>query len=285
LKRFCVKCGVEESPSTPIVNGLCPKCYVEVRGVVEKVDKIEIEFCRSCGAVNVHGKWIDVNSSENLSEIVEEYVIDSIKPLQDFLLEDVKVDFKPFEDSIATIKLFGKLRETKIEHAIQVRMSWKSTLCPNCRRIAGGGHKAVVQIRYVNDDEEIEKFVKLVEKEFNKFIKEIKPVKKGYDIMLTDAGIAKKIADLAKRRWFGVKIIESFGDVKRLSTGEKMARLYISIRILNFKSGDYIVVNGTPYTVESFDGAWLKLRNQNGDVIEVHVDFVMKSFSKYKSRK
>lgn len=284
MKRFCVKCGVEESPSTPIINGLCPKCYIEVRGLVERLDRVEISFCRSCGAINVYGKWISVNSAAELSDLVESYLLDLLKPSQDFLLEDIRVDFEPYEESVAIITLIGKLGGVRVEHKMSVKMVWIPTLCPNCRRIAGGGHRAVVQIRYVNEDEEIEEFVDNIGREFDRFIKEIKPVKNGYDISLVDAGIAKKIAEMAKRRWHGIRVVETFGDVKRLSSGEKTARLYISIRVLNFKPGDYLVVDGKPYTVESFDGVWLKLKSQEGDVKAVHIDYISKNFSKYRAR-
>ena len=283
MKRFCVKCGVEESPTTPIINGLCPKCYIEVRGLVEKIDRVEIGFCRSCGAVNIRGKWINVGSYSELSDVVEDYIIDVLKPSQDFLLDDVRANFKPYEDSTAIITLFGKLGNTRIEHKIGIKMIWHPTLCPNCKRIVGGGHKAVVQIRYVNEDDEVEKFVDSINSEFGKFIKDIKPVKNGYDISLVDAGIAKKIAEIAQRRWPGVRVVETFGDVKRLSSGEKTARLYISIRILNFKPGDYIVVDGRPYTVESFDGLWLKLRSREGDLKAIRIDYIAKNFSKYRA--
>ena len=285
MKRFCVRCGVEESPETPIIDCLCPKCYIEVRGLVKKIDKIVVEYCRNCGSINVHGKWIPVKSINDVKDAVEDIIIDFLEPSKDFILEDIDASFKPYEESEAAITLFGSLGGKRISHTIYAKIVWEATLCPNCRRIVGGSYDAVVQIRYVNFDNEIENFANFIEESFARFIKEVKPVRNGYDIFLIDTGVAKRIADLAKRKWPNVKVVESYGDVKRKRDGTKKARLYISIRILNFKQGDYIVVDGKPYTVESFDGHWLILRDRDGELNKVPIDYVVKSYSRYKPSK
>uniref|UniRef100_A0A7J2U5B6 Nmd3 N-terminal domain-containing protein n=1 Tax=Ignisphaera aggregans TaxID=334771 RepID=A0A7J2U5B6_9CREN len=285
MKRFCVNCGIEESATTPIIRGLCPKCYTEIRGLVTKPSSIELEYCKVCGGIKVHGKWVYVQNAEELRETIEDFFIELLKPSEDFILEDIEITFTPYEDSPATINLFGKLGGTKISHAITVNVSWKASLCPLCKKVVGGSYNAVVQLRYINTDSEIERFVNSIVKEFELWIKEVKPVKNGYDIMLLDASLAKRIAEAAKRKWQAVRVMESYGDTRRTSSGLRVSRFYISIRILNFKSGDYIVVNGIPYTVVSFDGSWLNLRDSSGGISRVHIDEISRNLSKYRVRK
>jgi nonsense-mediated mRNA decay protein 3 len=282
LKRFCVNCGVEESSATPIIRGLCPKCYIAIKGLVTKPRSIEIWYCRVCGGVKVHGKWLYVQNAEELKDVVEDFFIGLLKPSEDFILEDIEAVFTPYEDSLATINLFGKLGEARISHTVTVTVSWKSSLCPLCKRIASGSYNAVVQLRYVNADSEIEEFINSITMEFEKWIREVKPVRNGYDIMLLDASLAKRVAESAKRRWHATKVVESYGDTRRSPEGQRVSRLYISIRILNFKPGDYIVASGIPYTVESFDGIWLTLRDSNGKISRVHIDEISKNLSKYR---
>jgi len=282
LKKFCVNCGVEESESTPIIKGLCPRCYIEIKGLVTRPRSVEIGYCRICGGVRVHGKWIYVQSLEELKDVIEDFFIELLKPSEEFTLEDIDVTFTPYEDSPAAINILGKLEEVKISHTVMVMVSWRASLCPLCKKIVGGSHSAVIQLRYVNADREIEDFVNSIAKEFEKWIKEVKPVKNGYDIQLLDASLTKRIVEAAKRKWRAVKVVESHGDVKRTSSGQRVSRLYVSIRILNFKAGDYIIISGIPYTVESFDGTWLVLRDGSGNISKVHFADLSRNLSKYR---
>ncbi len=285
MKRFCISCGVEESETTPIIKGLCPKCYVMLRGLASAPQSVDIEFCRVCGAIRVHGKWVYVHSFDEAREVVEDLVIDLLKPSEDVVLEDVEASFRLYESSTASVNVIGKLGGVRVSQTITIQLNWRSTLCPLCRKIAGGSYSAVVQVRYVNRDRDIDKYINELRSLYGKWIKEIKPVKNGYDITLLDAEVAKRIAEDFKHRWHAVKIVKSYGDTKRLSTGETISRLYVSVRILNFKPGDYVIIDGKPYTVDAIEGSWLALKDSNNNVKRIHIDEVVEGIGKYRAKK
>jgi nonsense-mediated mRNA decay protein 3 len=285
LKRFCINCGIEESETTPIIKGLCPKCYAMLRGLASAPQSMDIEFCRACGAIKVHGKWVYVHNLDEAREVVEDLVIDLLKPSEDVVLEDVKAFFKLYESSTATVDVIGKLGGVRVSQTITMQLNWRPTLCPLCRKIAGGSYSAVVQVRYVNKDRDIDEFINELRSLYGKWIKEVKPVKNGYDIMLLGSEVAKRIVEDFKRRWHAVKIVESYGDTRRLSTGETVSRLYISVRILNFKPGDYVIIDGKPYTVDAIEGSWLTIRDSDNNIKKIHINEVVEGIDKYRAKK
>ncbi len=286
MKRFCVKCGVEESIDTPIIDNLCPKCFIEVKGVIKSVDSIEIESCSICGAIRYNGKWYYPTTSEEAKLIVKEIISNEISIAEDVKIVSLDIDLERVAEGMVNIALKASIHgKTPIDIVKSIPIKWRKSICINCRRRHGKSYTAVIQLRYLNMDSNVNKFIDEISEMFADFISEITEADNGFDIRVLDIHTATKIVEMVRRRWRHVRIVESYGDIMRRSNGSRYARKYISIKIMNIMPGDYIVVNGVPYTVLSVDGDIVKLLNSDGVERVMSMDVLIKSYSKFKSRR
>ncbi len=282
MARFCVRCGSEESEINPIIDGLCPRCFLEVYGVVRIVKPIEIIYCHRCGAVKYGQKWIQLDSPEEFYALVRDIAYRCIAPTREGV-DIVALRMKPFElwASSTVIEVDAVIgRRASITQSIEIPIIWKKHLCPNCFKIAGKSYEAVVQLRFFNEDEYVKKLRDELEKMFRSDIVEIEDVKNGFDIKVVSVGIARRIVDIIRRRTKLVRVIESIGDEKRRRDGRKVGRLYISVRVLNVKPGDYVVVNKRAYTVDSVTDTHIVLRDSSGRVTKLSIRDFVKQFTR-----
>lgn len=286
MKRFCVRCGVEESKDTPIIDNLCPKCFIEVKGIVKPIDFIEIESCSICGAIRYNGKWHYPTTPEEAKLIVKEVISSRINVAENIKIVSLDIDLGRVTEGVANIVLKISIHgKTTIDIVKSIPIRWRKTICINCRRRHGKSYTAIIQLRYLNIDGDVNKFIDEISEMFTDFISEISEVDNGFDIKVLDIHTATKIVEMARRRWRYVRIVESYGDVMRRSDGSRYARKYISIRIMNIKPGDYIVVSGVPYTVLSVDGDVVRLLNSDGAEEVMPMDTLIKGYSKFRSRR
>lgn len=272
MKRFCVKCGVEESTDIHIINGLCPKCFIEVHGVSKTVKIIKIKYCSRCGAIFYDNKWIST-VEKNPEYIVKEIVLDHLKFGEGIKIVDISVDLNPYTNSTIKVNtIFEFSNRFRFQYELPIQIQWNRSVCPACLKKAGGGYSSVVQIRYINWDEDIVRFIEEIDSMFREYISDIEEVKNGYDIKLIDVHIAKRIVELAKRRWKSARIVESYGDSRKLKDGSRYSRLYISIKILNLKEGDYVILDGRPYRVTEVSEREIVMLDQNGTLHRVGIN-------------
>ncbi len=264
MKKFCVKCGIEESSDIYIVDGLCPRCFIEVHGLSKKVENIKIKYCNKCGAIFYYNKWINIEENSP-KDIAKEIVLNHLNFGEKIRILDVAIDLTPYEDMTARVKVLFELNNRfRFQFELPIEIRWIKATCSSCLKKAGGGYSSIVQIRYMNWSEDIAKFIDEIINTFKEYIGNIEEVKNGYDIKLIDTHVARRIADLSRRKWRNIKIVESYGDSKRLRDGSRYSRLYISIRILNFKKGDYVILNGKPYSVVDINERSVTVSDQNG---------------------
>ncbi len=286
MKRFCVKCGIEESIDTPIIDNLCPKCFIEVRGVIKPIDIIEIETCGICGAIRYNGRWFYPPTSEEARSIVKEIISSKIKVVEGIEIASLNIDLERVVggvvDIVLKVSIHGKA-SVDIRKAIPVK--WRRSICTNCRRRLGKSYTAIVQLRYLNMDSDVHRFIEEISKMFMDFISEIIETGNGFDIKVLDIHTATKIVEIARRRWRYIKIVETYGDVMRRSDGSRYAKKYISLRIINIRPGDYIVISGVPYTVVSIDGDTVRLLNSDGAEETMPMDALIKNYSRFRSRR
>ncbi len=264
-RRFCVRCGAEETSENPIVEGLCLNCFVETYGVAKIVRTPELVYCHRCGAIKLGGRWLYASSYDELLSLVREIISRCITPSRSSIeFVNIHIDslevFRPYVD----VSITFKFRNTLATRSIRIPMKWTKQLCPACFDRASKRHQAVVQLRWLNFEPEIEEFKEELLRILGPFIIEIEEHRYGYDIKLSSEHVARKILDLAKRRWHSLKVVESFGDVKRTRDGRRVAKKYISIRILNAKPGNYVVLNNRAYTVESVANGKIVLVDSSG---------------------
>lgn len=265
MRRFCVNCGTTEAEGTPIIDNLCIRCYIALKEVIKIPNIVEIPVCNRCGALLISGRWYYPTTAEDAKEIIEKHIVSTIKPSEDTSILDVDIEITPPSHREAKVltKLLIRNKHSYILES-KVDIAWVRRLCPTCFQRAGKGFNAVIQIRFVHLDETAEKFKRDIERLFQDYVVEVEEVDNGYNIKVSSQSIARKIADLAKKNWRIAKIVESFGDIKRSRDGTRHARLYISIRVVNPRVGDYIVLEGKAYTVVGVDNEAVAVVDSNG---------------------
>lgn len=280
MRRFCAKCGVEESDGTPIINGLCLRCFIETHTLSKGLGGIRIRYCDRCGAVFYNNKWV-AQEAYPFKDVVGEAIAAHLRSGERVKVVDIDIDLPPYEDTVARVRaLFQLDGRYRLWYEVPIAIQWIKTSCPSCLKRAGGGYDSIIQIRYMNWAEDIAGFMEEIMNVFNEYVAGVEEVKNGYNIKLIDAHIARRIADLARRRWSNVRVATSYGDVKRRRDGSRYSRLYISIKILNFKKGDYVVLNGKPYRVESVNDREIAIVDQDGKLYRVGIDEVVSSYRK-----
>lgn len=260
--RFCVRCGATDKP---LVGALCVDCFLELYGLVKRNQRVEIVICPRCYAIKLHGKWVRPTTYEEFIELVKHDVLRFLTPSRsEVALDSIRIASVDLYSPKLTILLRAKLGEQIIERNIELDVVWRKVLCPMCFKRAAGSYQAVVQVRYIHNEPDIEEFKNRLTEIFPEDIVEIEDLKNGFDVKVSSDHIARKIALLIQRKWRAVKIIESYGDQRRRKDGRRTAKLYISVRILNFSPGDYIVVDRRAYIVESITHDRIILKDSAG---------------------
>lgn len=280
MKRFCVSCGVEESNTNPIIDNLCIKCYIGLKKPLFVPTSIEIYTCNRCGALYIGGRWHYPSTSSEARELVEKHIVSLIKPLaEDIHIADISTIFEDSNEVRMRIVLLLKNGFTYTTE-FKSEIIWRKRLCFLCFKRAGKSFEAVVQLRFIHHDELISKFKRDVEELFQDYVVDIEERDSGYDIKVTSYGVAKKIADMAKKLWRNTKVVESFGDVRRARGGSIRARRYLSVRIINLKVGDYVVVDGKAYTIANIDNKNIVLVDSDGVSKSLDMDKFLSSYEK-----
>ena len=283
-RRFCVNCGAEESADRPIIDGLCIHCYTSLKPILIIPNSIDIHTCSYCGALRIGGKWYYPATGSEARELVEKYIASHVKPAEDVKIDSLVIHID--SDSHRNAKVYSDVvvkGRYRYRYEAVVNISWSKKLCPTCFARRGGGFEAVVQLRFVNQDVSAKKFVDDIRRMFHDYVVEVEEKSNGYNIKIASTSIARKIAEIAKKRWSNVRVKESYGDVKRSRDGARHARLYISLRILNLKRGDYIVLNGKAYSVEDIDEKHVVLVDSDGNRATIDVKRLVSEYEKSKT--
>ncbi len=248
-----------------MVGNLCVDCFLELYGLTRGDRAVEIVLCPRCYAIRIHGKWLRPASYEEFLQIVREEIARYLTPSRpEVKIESIQLpQIEPYQHRVP-ILIKARVGEHFVERRLDVAIAWKKNLCPMCFKRAAGSYQAVVQIRYVHSSPEIDRFKHKLTEMFPEDIVEIDEVRNGFDVKLSSDHVARRIALIAQRMWKAVKIVESYGDQRRRRDGRRTARLYISVRILNFAPGDYIVIDHKAYTVVSIDDDRIVLQDSSG---------------------
>lgn len=285
MPRFCVNCGIDEGGGIPIINNLCLKCYVKLREVVKVPNSIEIRMCGRCGALLIEGRWCyPINAEESLN-MVKKVIEFSIEPGEDVLVRNVNIELPPpnFAKAHVHIELLIKSKYDYVSE-YDINIKWIKQLCPICFKRVGRSFDAVVQLRFTHLDENAKKFRENIVKIFQDYIVEVDEVDNGFDIKVASPSIARKIADIVKNTWRVVKVIESYGDVKRARNGSKQAKLYISVKVLNLWVGDYIIVDGKAYTVVEVNDKAITVVDSVGAKKSIDVEKLLSHYERSRSK-
>lgn len=281
-RKFCVRCGVEEGPGTPIIDGLCPKCFVKERPLLKLPSKLSVTVCSSCGAVYVGGQWDNPGSS--LEEAVEYYMNRTLVKRTTVYpgLEDVRVEVESISSGKVYYRVTGKYGGVTLAQNGVAYLKVVRKLCPVCSTVKYGKYEATIQIRTEGPPRlevfrEVGRRVSRI-KEFEQSVVEIKEDKNGVDLKMKDQSSARYIATILRKE-FAAKIKQTWKDYGYVS-GKKYGKLTISVRLPGVLAGDIIEYEGAPAVVLGIkQGRVIIKRLSDGKVMGLsHDDLWVKGF-------
>ncbi len=256
--RYCFKCGRREDSETPLINGLCPDCYLKYRGVVKQTPVFEIVVCSKCGSWRFRDKWLPPASIEDiLRRLILEYqrhFVNSEVTIAevDEITSEYRVN-KNFYEAIARAHvILGEKVVRKTSFGVRYRII--KTVCPHCMRKAGKVFNAIVQVRsargYLSDEEKM--YVRKIVSDpvLAEDIVDIIENKNGIDIKMITPVLARRVASIISRDR-GAKVIETF-KVRKYdpSRGKVKGVTTFSVRLPDLKKGDIVSYNGVYGVVE-----------------------------------
>jgi len=236
---------------------------------------IEVVYCPRCYSLKIRGRWIPVSSYEDFMERVSTLITSNIK-CRDGNVKILSVKTKlEFEEPKAVVTLTISLAQKAVSVLdYVVRIKWRRSLCPTCFRRAGGTFSAVIQVRFFNYDIRLVNKIKdlVLSREFANDIIEIEDNKWGFDIKVNSPFVAKRIVDVLRRSIkIPSRVVESVGDIRRRRDGKRYGKLYLSLRFINVKQGDYVVYRGRAYTVSVVGEKEVILRDSDGRKVKVKI--------------
>ncbi|MCL2116106.1 MAG: NMD3-related protein [Methanobrevibacter sp.] len=245
---FCPECG---NSNSGMIEGLCRECFLKQFSILKIPENIEVTVCAHCNAKFEEGKWKESNilEEEIIYRALEKAIeIDSLIEKEEIELKILQMRGTIAECYIEAVAIvFGK----EIHQTYEANVRLKKTVCPDCSKRNSGYYEAVIQFRSDKRElanEEITQADKIVKKSLrsqfkrNKlaYLAEKAIMKEGIDYYIGSYKAAKKIASDLKNRFGGV-IKESPRLISQdKSTGKGLYRIWISVRLPNFKTIDVI---------------------------------------------
>lgn len=259
--KYCVRCGRELGPDEPLINGLCPDCYVKYHGVFATTPVVKIIVCPRCGSWRYRGEWHDPLP---VREITRKILLKEAYRLlnRDVELVDVDVLTDPYRINESQYAVKTRLQVLlagtyPVEIEKEVVLGYERKVCPRCISIAGKAHRALVQIRssrgYLVEEEKkvIEKI--LSQPGIAEDIVEVKENKHGVDVKLLSSATARRLSTVLTRET-GAKVVESFKPTHyRPSKGSWDGITTLSVRLPDIDKGDLVELDGKPGVVREKD--------------------------------
>jgi nonsense-mediated mRNA decay protein 3 len=259
-REFCPRCGdpvpdrSEPLPGQPRERDavLCNACYFADFDLVDAPDRIEVQVCATCGAVQRGNRWVDVGAQDYTDVAVDEVTAALGVHLT---AEDVRWGVEAEQVDENTIRMHcsfsGVVRGTHVEETVTVPVLIARGTCNRCGRIAGGYYAALVQVRA--DDrtptpEERSRAVEIAEAyiaereatgDRNAFISDVSEQDDGVDIKISTnqmgGGVAKRIT-----RELGGNVEEYPTLVTEDGDGNEVYRVTFAVRLPPYPPGTVV---------------------------------------------
>lgn len=268
---FCPECGNSDSE---MIGRLCKQCFLKHFLILKIPEKIEVTVCAHCNAKFEEGKWKESNILEE--EIIYRALEIAIKidPLVE--KEEIELEIIQRRGTIAEcyIEVSAFVLGEKIHQSYETEVRLKKTVCPDCSKINSGYYEAVIQFRADNREltkDEIIDTTEIVKKSLDTQFKRNKlaylvekvDMKEGIDYYIGSYKAAKKIANDLKNIFGGV-IKESPRLISQdKSTGKGLYRIWISVRLPSFKTGDIIKYLDKVGQIVTIDGKKIMVNDLN----------------------
>ena len=258
---FCVECGSTEKK---MVGNICIDCFLKDFQMIEIPKRIEVQICSHCNSKLEEGKWSEENIPEE--EIIYRALERNIKIADEVSNEIINLEIDQMKGTIANcyVEVIGEVESTQIEETHDSEVKILKTVCPTCSKLQAGYYESVIQFRadkreidseeYGKADEIVERtLIKQSKKDKLAYCPQIAKLKEGYDYYIGSLKSGRKVAEALKDE-FGGTIKESPRLISEdKSTGKGLYRIWISVRIPEFKVGDFIKYENKISQVKDID--------------------------------
>jgi len=203
-KYVCPRCGRE---TEFLIEGLCPKCYAEVKGPELIPNVIEAEVCKYCGAVKLGFRWIESEGSfESIIMKVIEHEVKKVagknSVISNIELKSIIFETEPNWTTRLVLVLTGVVRNEKVEWKKPITVKLNPSICPKCIVRISGEYDTVVQLRGFKPGILERDVMNLIEKSviFNDLIDIIRH-KEGVDVYFSHIGAARKFIKIILKKY------------------------------------------------------------------------------------
>ena len=245
---FCPEFG---STDKEMVGDICIDCFLKEFQMIEIPKTIEIQICSHCNAKFEEGKWIDEFIPEE--EIIYRALERNIKIADEVSNEIINLEIDQIKGTIANcfVEVTGEVHGVQIEETHDAQVKIKKTVCPTCSKVQSGYYETVVQFRadkreikaeeYAKADEIVERtLVKQANSDKLAYCPQIAKLKEGYDYYIGSFKSGKKVAEALKEEFGGLMKESPRLISEDKSTGKGLYRIWISVRIPEFETNDFI---------------------------------------------
>jgi nonsense-mediated mRNA decay protein 3 len=254
--EFCPRCGetVEERVSGPTARdrALCTDCYLDEYDLVDAPERVEVQVCSRCGAVQRENGWVDVGA-EDYTDIA----VDAVREALGVHVDATEVSWQVAPEQVdeTTIRMHcqftGRLRGRPLAEEVVVPVKIGRGTCTRCGRIAGGSYASVVQVRAHGrdpDESECDRATEIANElvatheadgDREAFVTEVAPVEGGLDIRLSTTQLGAQVARRTVTALGG-----SYTDHETLVTededGNGVYRMTYAVRLPPYRPGAVI---------------------------------------------
>ncbi|WP_407415143.1 60S ribosomal export protein NMD3 [Methanobrevibacter sp.] len=258
---FCPECG---STDKEMVGDICIDCFLKDFQMIEIPKRIEVQICSHCNSKLEEGKWSEENIPEE--EIIYRALERNIKIADEVENEIINLEIDQMRGTIANcfVEVVGEVHGTQIEETHDSEVKILKTVCPTCSKLQAGYYEAVIQLRadkreikseeYSKADEIVERtLIKQSKSDKLAYCPQIAKLKEGYDYYIGSLKSARKVVEALKEE-FGGTIKESPRLISEdKSTGKGLYRIWISIRIPEFETDDFVKYEGKIIQIKGID--------------------------------
>ncbi|PLJ77157.1 MAG: hypothetical protein B7L53_08130 [Thermofilum sp. NZ13] len=265
---ICPVCGRRVDK---LVEGVCEECYRREHPLAEpKVKRLEVEVCRSCGALRFRkGKW-----HSNVGDLEAEIAREASRLLR-FRGYVSGVEAELSKDlSLLTLKVRGKaLPELAGEYVEEyvVGVSVVRTICEACLGQVSKKKAALVQVRAKGrkfSQSELWELAKQVEEGISELALrdssvipvEVEEKPEGLDIYFSSYSAARRVAELLSRKMY-VEVLETAKLIGIDDSGREKYKRTIRLLLPSFKAGDVVRFNGGVFYVLGVTARHVELLN------------------------
>ncbi|MDP2666311.1 MAG: NMD3-related protein [Candidatus Diapherotrites archaeon] len=142
MQPFCPKCGTTEGP---FIGLFCRTCFLLDHPDVVKVPPIlELERCKRCEKVRVHGNWIPWEEKP-----ISKWVASHIKS-RELSKMDIAIEYGERQEKHIPllIQVSGSLLDHPVDFQFPVNLKLKGSICNDDMLVSSDYYEGILQVRF-----------------------------------------------------------------------------------------------------------------------------------------